>query len=138
MSQCDTCAFGNSGAAKEANNALKGKICALGAIPFWCHHGKDGTEYDWQNSKLGPYELEQSNRKICAGWQAEVAKLKRRGFFDEFRAIRRAAARVAFRSLEIFIDKTVSLHKKERARVMLERCLKFLVKRDIRHEELPF
>ena len=41
---CETCAFGTGGAAQEPTNALTSLLCGLGAIPFYCHHGRDGVE----------------------------------------------------------------------------------------------
>ena len=141
---CSTCAFddhGAGGAADEPHNALKGLICAHGAIPFWCHHAKDGSEYDWQmkDSKLGPFALPPNNRKLCGGWQAEVAKLARRGFFrnSDYRVIRRCVANVAWSTLDKFAANGVSKRDKKALRRKLERMLRFLVTRNIEHEEIP-
>ncbi len=136
---CATCAFGKEGAANEPRNKLKGDICAFGATPFFCHHGRDGLEYDWQESKLGPLQLERSNRKLCAGWQAKVAELKRRGYFvdRDMLIIRRAVARWAFDALGNFTRKNLSLHKKQKLSKRLERCVRFIVAKDISNLEIP-
>ncbi len=136
-SPCETCAFGNKGAGQEPENALKAQICSLGAIPFWCHHGKDGQEYDWQNSPLGPMALSPENRKICGGWQEQVSLLKKAGYFAKYGAIRRWVGRGAFKAYEIFATPEMNLHKKERANRKLERCLKFLIAKDIDEMEIP-
>ncbi len=79
---CATCAFGKSGgAADEANNRLKGMICALGGIPFFCHHGRNGKEYAWRDGQLGVMELPPNERKVCGGWRRTVAMLAKRGHF---------------------------------------------------------
>ena len=139
MNACDTCAFGGNGAAKEPYNRLKSDICAFGAIPFFCHHGKDGTEYDWQESPLGPMLLEPANRKVCAGWQAKVKELKRCHYFSnkDYLIIRRIVATAAMKALEIFTAKDVNLHKKEQARVRLAECVKFITRKDIGDLEIP-
>jgi len=134
---CETCAFGSAGAAQEPYNALRGTICSLGAVPFFCHHGRDGQEYDWQDSPLGPLQLHPTNRKLCAGWQAEVSNLKQRGYFGEYRPIRRAVARAALNALERYLNKDLNLHKKQRAQMLLERCIRFLAARDIGDKEIP-
>src|SRR5579863_867335 len=75
-SPCSTCAYGTAGgAAKEPHNRLKGQICALGGIPFFCHHAPDGRELNWHG---GPAEYFASMRdrrdiRMCAGWKREVA-----------------------------------------------------------------
>jgi len=84
--QCETCAFnrkGSGGAASESPNRLKGLLSAYGLLPFFCHHDRNGDEYDWQNPKsLGPLQLAPDKRKICGGWQRYVARLNTRGFFN--------------------------------------------------------
>lgn len=137
---CDTCAFGRTGgAASEPRNRLKGMICAYGASVFWCHHGRDGTEYDWQGSKLGPMLLEPANRKPCAGWQRYVAELKRRGYFAnaDYLTIRKAVARRAFKLLEDFTDKETPLEWKDFARVELRACMVFITAKNIGPLEIP-
>lgn len=136
-SPCDTCAFGNNGAAQEPANAIKSQICAFGAIPFWCHHGKDGQEYDWQNSVLGPMTLAPTNRKVCGGWQRQVSLLANAGYFRKYGLFRRIVGRAAFKAFEIFTTPEMNLHKKERANRKLERCLKFLIAKDVDDMEIP-
>jgi hypothetical protein len=42
VSQCEGCAFKPGAAAnREPWNRLRSMICALGGIPFYCHHGLD-------------------------------------------------------------------------------------------------
>ncbi len=137
---CDTCAFGKSGgAADEVSNRLKGMICAYGAIPFFCHHGRDGQEYDWrkQDSDLGPFALAPNNRKLCGGWRDTVFKLNRAGFFLDYRYIRRVVAQSALSRLDVFTAKSTPATEKEAARKRLSECMKFITARDIEHLDLP-
>lgn len=140
-SHCDSCAFGKTGgAADEANNRLKGLLCALGPIPFFCHHDRDGKEYDWKNDILGPMVLPPEKRKVCAGWQAEVRKRKAKGFFlvDGYRTIRKFVAARATRMLDRSIATNVGPDEKKAARKELEKCSEFLIKKDIGDLEIPF
>lgn len=141
VSACETCAFGKKGiggAADEVDNVLKAQVCAFGAIPFYCHHGKDGTEYGWHlDGSLGPYELAAANRKVCEGWKRRVAHLAKRGFFGEFRAIRRAVAAKALKLLETFLAEETPRRKKKFARRDLEPLLQFLTEPDIGDKEIP-
>jgi hypothetical protein len=137
---CDTCAFGlKGGAAEEVNNRVKGMICAYGASVFWCHHGRDGTEYDWRGSKLGPMLLAPQNRKPCAGWQDYVSRLKRAGFFAnaDYLTIRKCIARRALKLLERFTDDQTPVDEKEFTRVEFDRCMRFITAKDIGPLEIP-
>lgn len=140
MNPCDTCALGKcGGAADEANNRVKAMICAYGANVFWCHHGKDGTEYDWKNNPLGPMTLAPQNRKVCSGWQRYVKKLKQRGFFDEpdFLLIRKMIARKALRLLERTLSKETPKPERDLVQIELEKCVRFIVTKDIGPLEIP-
>jgi hypothetical protein len=62
MGQCETCAFnkpGSGGASDEPYNRLRGLISAHGLIPFFCHHAKNGAEYEW------PAKTIRSDRCAC-------------------------------------------------------------------------
>ena len=126
MSQCDTCAFGCSGAANEVMNRLKGLIAARAGIPFFCHHAKSGEEYDWRSkNKLGPLVLLPNNRKLCDGWKAMVAGLARRGKFQftmnvkDQMALRRYQQQLghqAIAALDAFVAETRARQKKKAKR----------------------
>ena len=137
---CETCAFGSSGgAADEPSNAVRGLICAYGAIPFFCHHGKDGTEYDWREDALGPMRLNPANRKLCEGWRAQVAALKRSGYFPNrsMTFIRRFVAKRAYKFWERFLIAGIGRTKKKQAWDQMKRCVKFIMARDIGDKVLP-
>jgi len=138
-SPCETCAFGNQGAAKEEMNALTSMLCGFGAIPFYCHHGRDNVEYDWQRDPLGPLRLHPSNRKVCAGWQDQVRMLKGHGFFPnrDYVVIRRAVARRGLALLGRMLLPDIGRVKQRLASRDLKRCLKFLAERDITNEGIP-
>jgi hypothetical protein len=87
MSQCDTCAFGHTGsqgAADESSNRLKGLIAARSLVPFYCHHRRDGTEWEWRSSlsSVEFLKLAPGDRKVCDGWKAEVRRLTALGKFN--------------------------------------------------------
>jgi len=136
---CDTCAFGARGAAEEPSNRLTSQLCAFGAIPFYCHHGRDNSECDWQNDPLGPLRFDPVNRKVCSGWQDHVRLLKRSGYFPNaaYLAIRRAVARRGIALLKRMSIPDIGRGKWKRTNEELKRCIKFLVKRDISKEPIP-
>ncbi len=140
MNRCDTCAFGKDcGAAIEPNNRLKGMIAALGGFPFFCHHKRDGTEYDWRSpGNAAFWALARSERRICAGWKQHVGELAQRGFFDErkLRPIRRTIGELAIAHLAEFIA-AKNRNRKRKAKTALKRCLKFLAKKSIAKEKIP-
>lgn len=126
---CNSCAFGPiGGAADEPLNTFTAQICSFGALPFYCHHGRDGVEYEWRNSPLGPLLLERSNRKVCAGWRSQVAELNAAGYFktSATRLIRRLVARRGLAMFHRFLDEE-NLHRKEKARVQMEKCMLYVI-----------
>ena len=137
---CDTCAFGKSGgAADEPYNATRGLICAFGGLPFFCHHGKDGREYDWRSDPLGPLTLDPTNRKLCEGWRAMVGGLKRNGYFPDSNMtyIRRFVAKRCYSFFERFLIEGMGRAKKKHAWGEMKRCMKFIMTRDISDRQLP-
>lgn len=137
---CDTCAFGSSGGAcDEAENAMKAQICAFGGIPFFCHHGRDGQEYDWRNDPLGPLALAPENRKLCEGWRSQVGVLKRGGYFPDrdMTYIRRVVAKRAFTLLERWRLDGIRRVKKKQVWAQLKRCMKFITAKDIGDMGIP-
>ncbi len=141
---CSTCAFGKSGgAADEANNRLKGMLCALAGISFHCHHsrlpdGSPGPEYGWQAGTLGPFELPPNERRLCEGWRRTVAKLAAGGHFrftdvaeDQFllRRYQQGLGQAACRALDTFLA-TQEPEAKAKANRELKMCLEALTAKD--------
>jgi hypothetical protein len=134
-SPCDECAFGKKGAGTEPYNSLRGQICALGAVPFFCHHS-----VDWESDQrfwVGKVLTEKTRQSgICQGWKARVRQLHAKGWFGEYREIRQAIAKHALRLIEAFTDEkdpeTKKLYSKK-----LRKITRFLASRDIEHKEIP-
>lgn len=96
---CETCAFGPAGAGKEPYNALRGEVCAAGAVPFWCHEG-----WDW---KAGPPPPGQ-RLTICRGWQARVREHRAKGRYADRkrRGVRYWIAHNVLLWIEVFVGAT--------------------------------
>jgi hypothetical protein len=125
---CDTCALGEGkGAACEPYNALRAQICVLGGIPFACHAG-----FNWRGGKVEWFKVPRNQRKMCGGWQREVRALSLKGYFDEYRSIRRAVAEVALDSIEEMIQCSAEDDESgnTEAKRKIERCLRILTQRD--------
>lgn len=132
---CETCALGNTGAACEPYNALRAQICVLGGIPFGCHQ-----EFNWQGGATEWFKIPPNQRKMCGGWQREVRALSLKGYFDEYRSIRRALAECALDAIELLIvcgnEGDEQGYKEARERI--ERCLRILSeKRKAKFERMP-
>lgn len=136
---CDTCAFGKAGGATEPHNRLKGQICALGGLPFFCHHAPDGRELDWHGDSADYFRSlrNKKDRRVCAGWKREVRAYRSRGFFGKYRIIRRAVAQGALDSLVEFLADDTEAEEKLQAQHHLWRALRFLVRRNIGPLKIP-
>ena len=134
---CDECAFGKNGAGQEPYNALRGRICALGPLPFGCHHGQN-----WHgSSNWSAAQVQQALRTsgICEGWRAEVQRLNKQGWYGKYRIIRRCVAKNALFLVELFTtasDKGAITQKKKYL-ASLKRHLRFLASKDIEHKKIP-
>lgn len=109
-SPCDTCAFnrtGTGGAADETTNRLKGEICVLGPIPFWCHHTKSGEEWNWKESTSVLDVKDPTDRKVCGGWQKRVQAAAAKGEYNppEIRPYQKHLALLALSSLDNILKK---------------------------------
>lgn len=137
-SPCDECAFSNKGAGLEPYNSLRGRICALGPIPFGCHHGLDWHGSSSWSAAQAREALRTSG--ICEGWRAEVQRLNRNGWYGKYRIIRRAVAKSALVLVELFTAASDNRKPVEKKRylISLKRHLRFLSSRDIEHKKLPF
>lgn len=106
--QCNECALLPGGEANcEPENNLKAALCALGGIPFWCHHG-----LDWQNPENhkaanraeARAKVQELGMRICGGWAAEVARLKSVGYFNHIPEAKKAFAQVGIQALNEIPD----------------------------------
>lgn len=133
MNACETCAFGNSGAACEPRNRLVAAICAASGRPFFCHHSRSGQEFDWQDGKASAfYAQAPDQRKVCEGWRRQVAELAALGHFrvtddpDDHRLLmryQRSLGAEALHELDLFLDAAAGGPEKEEARRRLESLL---------------
>jgi hypothetical protein len=98
---CEGCAFTEG---TEANlcpyNRLKGELCLLGGVPFYCHH-----DIDWRSPQTHKKKSRQEVRaiKVCAGWRREVAELAATGYFKTERAEKKANGELGLGALETFV-----------------------------------
>jgi hypothetical protein len=122
MNPCDTCAFrpGSVTFDQEPHNRLRSELAALGAIPFYCHHGVDGTVRD-----LGTVTRETQRvavqtgfMVICQGWKRAVKRLADEGYFKDSPKIKRIYAEVGLGALQVFIDEEEGPKKRRAARTL--------------------
>lgn len=133
--QCEGCAFKpGADANKEPYNSIRAQVCALGPIPFYCHHDVDWkAQHGWNAA-----QLRESCRVagVCGGWTAEVRRLHGRGFYGEFRAIRQAVAKQCLFAIELFTSSEDG-PKKSEVRRTLFKMVRFLTSKDIGHKKIP-
>ena len=133
-SPCSECAFSKTGAALEPYNAIRAEVCALGPLPFGCHHG-----LNWNGSKMWTPDEQRANLRksgMCEGWKARVRLLNSKGFFGKYTPIRRAIAKQFLELLEVWLAETDEKEKSSQHRAM-KRMLRFLASRDIEHKKIP-
>ena len=125
---CETCAFTEgSDANLEPHNAIKGQLCVLGGIPFYCHHGQEWwTE---EAAKIPPSKIRELQIPICQGWRREVAKLAAIGHFRKGAAITKAFAQIGLGELQVLCSKNLDDEDKEEAKRVLEAVFKNLIER---------
>jgi hypothetical protein len=101
---CEGCAFTPGAAANvETVSSLKGRICALGPIPFLCHHGKP-----WRNSEQWPKSKREAfaaGWTVCEGWKREVRRLADAGYYANAPEETRAFAEIALFNLDSLAEK---------------------------------
>jgi hypothetical protein len=130
---CDGCAFKKgSEANEEPHNNLKGQLCSLGALPFYCHETIEWRDPASHRPKTRS-ELRELRRagkyQICGGWQKEVNRLSRLGFFGTAfqRMVKRAYAITGLEALAIF-SATDDAEDKRDARRQLADIIRAFVK----------
>ncbi len=127
--QCEGCAFrpGAQPGNQQPYNELRGEICALGGIPFYCHTG-----FDWQ--RLGraeerpPTGAELRASGTCAGWRARVRELNTTGHYRKGGKVRRWIALYAYQLVDQFVHAKPG-HEKRRLHWRLREAIAFLAKR---------
>lgn len=134
-SACSSCAFrpGSVTHDKEPYNALRGLLCALGAVPFYCHDG-----LDWRDHRAMVLCHPTVRRFIvsitgipgptlhhCEGWKEAVRRYKADHLFDD-PAIRRVRHIAADRALEV-IEQFVAAPEGSKEKAALNRELESLV-----------
>lgn len=116
-SPCSTCAFrAGCVTATEPYNVLRSEICALGAVPFACHHGLDWTRHI---SVIRGVAVDLSGKsqkaQMCAGWKERVRQLAAEGRFrdPDIRQVLRLTAQRALRVIDRAIAAEENPHKAE-------------------------
>lgn len=101
--ECEGCAFKSGAAAnREPNNFLKAQLCALGALPFYCHDGQDWRDPE-SHSVATRREIRGRGIRICFGWKTAVGKLAREGHFREGRILKQCFAVAGLEALHGFL-----------------------------------
>jgi hypothetical protein len=104
---CATCAFTTGSEANlEPHNYLKGIICILGPLPFYCHYTDTGArlDKDFDEAALKPKDLQRLGGRICRGWQREVLELAATGYYKDRPLITKGVALMAREELFIFCN----------------------------------
>ena len=133
-SPCNECAFSKQGAGTEPYNVLRSQVCALGPIPFGCHHTIDWrSQHSWT-----PAQHREAIRQsgMCQGWMARVRELNAQGWYGKYRVIRRAIAKQCLELIDLFTDEK-NPREKKRQLSALKRMLRFLTSKDIAHKKIP-
>lgn len=103
---CQSCAFrADSITRREPYNALRAKVCALGAVPFYCHQGLDGPPGEQYRDQFPPG----APRRVCQGWKQETASLAKQSWWRESLRVRRWIARIALVHIDLAIGREGSL-----------------------------
>lgn len=126
--ECEGCAFKPGAAANlEPNNFLKGQLCALGGLPFYCHDGQD-----WQDPESHTVatrrEIRARGIRICAGWKSSVARLAREGHFRDGRVLKQCFAVAGLEALHGFLHAGEDVEFKAESLDQLKRILTGLTK----------
>lgn len=131
---CDTCAFrrGSETHDHEPHNLLKGTICALAGIPFFCHHGFDyaTAHISVINRRFATVNVSDVREiRVCEGWKRRIQRLKAQGYFAVDSETRKAQQQIGQHALSLmnaFIDEKDEA-KKEEYRQGLQNCVQVLV-----------
>jgi len=129
---CESCAFRSGAAANtEIYNRLRSEICALTGVPFWCHHGKDGTDFTSKTKFVTNAELRSRGMRICEGWKRAVRQHVRPGLTATFkRLVRRWTGEGILQLIDEFIDAEEGSAEKRDAHRRLDRAIRGLHRED--------
>lgn len=92
---CHTCAFRRGSETRsDTVTQVKGALCVLGGLPFYCHYDKAGVDFHETDEKPPANML-----KICEGWKASVAEAAADPRWRKNREIRKAYAHLGLDAL---------------------------------------
>jgi hypothetical protein len=120
-SPCDSCAFTPGAEANsEPHNNLRGQLCLLGGLVFYCHHDRAGALQDLKGMRMAERGalVREGKLVVCQGWRREVQALAQAGYYLENQAIKRMYAELGLGALLMFTGEAEGLEK-ERARDIL-------------------
>jgi len=118
---CAGCAFTEG---SEANlgphNNLRAQLCLLGAIPFYCHHGREGELRDLRDIRPEDRRREiQAGRLVsCRGWKREVSVLSATGYYGRALDLKRAFAQLGIGALLTFTSTEDAARKRKAAKTL--------------------
>jgi hypothetical protein len=118
---CAGCAYTTGADAnREPRNYVAAQLCALGGLPFYCHHAKDGSLVDIREIPVEQRraEIQAGRLQICRGWRRETAELHRAGYFDAARDLKRQFAEAALRALGVFTGSKAGARKERAAKLL--------------------
>lgn len=139
QSPCETCAF-RSGCVthdKEPHNALKGEICALTAVPFFCHYDRNHVDRHsdavfWLRGRGFDINGETAQLRVCAGWKQRVRENQDRGFFKTryLRFLRKILGNHALRLIKTFLAAEDGTPEKREAHAQLKATIEMIAQPD--------
>jgi hypothetical protein len=103
-SPCDSCAFTPGAEANsEPHNNLRGQLCLLGGLVFYCHHDRAGALQDLKGMRMAERGalVREGKLVVCQGWRREVQALAQAGYYLENQAIKRMYAELGLGALLI-------------------------------------
>jgi len=121
MNPCEGCAYTEGAEANlEPQNSIKSQLCLLGAIPFYCHHSRDGALQDLRDVRAADLRegLRSGRIQICQGWRREVKSLAATGYYQSAAELKRAYARLGLGALKIFVETEDGVKKRGAAKTL--------------------
>lgn len=122
---CEGCAFTEGAAANlEPDSNLKGQLCVLGGLPFYCHSTFDCRKESGVGTKA---DVRRLGMRICRGWKREVAALAGTGYYDDRREVKRQMALIGTANLQRWIDAEEGSREKRDAWEIFGAVIKSLI-----------